>query len=53
MDLGEEAGGQISDLDGKPLDFSTGRQLSNNRGILGSNGKLHRSALSALEAIGA
>lgn len=49
----EEAGGQITDLHGKALDFSTGRQLSNNRGILGSNRYLHKQALSALEAIGA
>ena len=49
----EEAGGQITDLGGKPLDFSAGRELSNNRGILGSNRKLHARALSALEGIGA
>ena len=47
----EEAGGRISDLDGKPLDFSTGRKLTNNRGILASNAKLHTQALKALKAI--
>ena len=49
----EEAGGWISDLDGKPLDFTTGRSLVNNRGILASNGSLHSSALQALRQIGA
>jgi 3'(2'), 5'-bisphosphate nucleotidase len=49
----EEAGGRITDLHGRPLDFSTGRTLANNRGILGSNGPLHDPALQALEAIGA
>jgi 3'(2'), 5'-bisphosphate nucleotidase len=49
----EEAGGRISDLHGRPLDFTTGRKLSNNRGILGSNGVLHDRALRALQAIGA
>jgi 3'(2'), 5'-bisphosphate nucleotidase len=49
----EESGGRITDLHGNPLDFTTGRQLSNNRGILGSNGLLHNQALQALEAIGA
>jgi HAL2 family 3'(2'),5'-bisphosphate nucleotidase len=49
----EEAGGKITDLDGSTLDFTTGRQLVNNRGILGSNGLLHKPALEALKAIGA
>jgi 3'(2'), 5'-bisphosphate nucleotidase len=49
----EEAGGQITDLDGKPLDFTTGRSLRDNRGILASNHLLHTAALSALRQIGA
>jgi 3'(2'), 5'-bisphosphate nucleotidase len=49
----EEAGGQITDLDGKPLDFTTGRSLRDNRGILASNHLLHAAALSALQQIGA
>lgn len=49
----EEAGGQISDLDGKPLNFTTGRSLKQNRGILASNGALHIAALQALKQIGA
>jgi 3'(2'), 5'-bisphosphate nucleotidase len=49
----EEAGGQITDLDGKPLDFTTGRSLRNNRGILASNRLLHAAALQALRQIGA
>jgi 3'(2'), 5'-bisphosphate nucleotidase len=48
-----EAGGTISDLDGKPLDFTTGRSLVHNRGILASNGLLHEAALNALRAVGA
>jgi 3'(2'), 5'-bisphosphate nucleotidase len=49
----EEAGGRITDLDGKLLDFTSGRSLTHNRGILASNGTLHASALSALKQIGA
>ncbi len=49
----EEAGGCISDLDGKALDFTTGRALCNNRGILASNTHLHASALAALKAVDA
>jgi adhesin HecA-like repeat protein len=49
----EEAGGQVSDLHGKALDFTAGRMLLNNRGILASNGLLHRQALQALRIINA
>jgi len=51
--LVEEAGGRVTDLDGQPLDFTAGRLLRNNRGILATNGHLHSSALRALRAIGA
>ena len=43
----EEAGGRITDLDGKPLDFSHGRTLAKNRGILATNGHLHDAVLDA------
>jgi 3'(2'), 5'-bisphosphate nucleotidase len=49
----EEAGGQVTDLYGQPLDFTTGRSLSNNRGVLASNRQLHPAALAALAQIGA
>ena len=41
----EEAGGRITDLDGKPLDFSHGRTLAKNRGIVATNGHLHDAVL--------
>ena len=47
----EEAGGKVTDLDGKQLDFGQGRTLRNNRGICASNGILHDRALLALRAI--
>lgn len=37
----EEAGGIVSDIFGRPLDFSTGASFQNNRGILVTNGRLH------------
>jgi HAL2 family 3'(2'),5'-bisphosphate nucleotidase len=49
----EEAGGQFSDLHGKPLDFTAGRSLHQNRGILASNRRLHAAALEALHRSGA
>lgn len=48
-----EAGGRITDLDGKGLDFSHGRELKTNRGILATNGLLHDALLAGLRAIGA
>lgn len=44
----EEAGGQITDLTGKTLDFSAGKRLVHNHGVLASNGHLHTIALAAL-----
>lgn len=49
----EEAGGRVTDLDGKILDFSQGRTLKNNRGICASNGVLHDKALEALKVVAA
>jgi 3'(2'), 5'-bisphosphate nucleotidase len=47
----EESGGRVSDLFGEPLDFTAGRTLLNNRGILASNGHLHEQALQTLQAV--
>lgn len=49
----EEAGGRITDLQGKELDFSRGRKLMGNLGVLASNGVLHASVLRALARVGA
>ncbi len=49
----EEAGGRVSDLQGNRLDFSAGRTLARNTGVLVSNGTLHSQALEALASIGA
>lgn len=49
----EEAGGRVSDLDGQPLDFSQGRTLAKNRGLLATNGLLHDAVLAGLKKIGA
>ena len=49
----EEAGGRLTDLDGKDLDFSHGRTLATNRGVLATNSYLHEAALAGLKSIGA
>jgi len=46
--LVEEAGGRVTDLDGHPLDFSRGRGLDQNRGVLATNGPLHDLILEAI-----
>lgn len=47
----EEAGGVVTDLDGRPLDFTAGRKLLRNRGIVASNGLLHQAVLAALARV--
>jgi len=49
----EEAGGKITDLRGQRLDFSQGRELRRNIGVLASNGLLHDAGLSAVRVVGA
>ena len=45
----EEAGGKVTDLEGKPLDFSLGAKLSNNHGVLATNGLIHEQVLEAIK----
>ena len=47
----EEAGGAVTDLDGRTLDWTRGRRLVANRGILATNGALHPNILSTLRNI--
>lgn len=49
--LVREAGGKVTDLMGKELDFAAGRKLSRNRGIIASNGKLHERILEAVHRV--
>ncbi|GAB4538697.1 MAG: 3'(2'),5'-bisphosphate nucleotidase [Anaerolineae bacterium] len=44
----EEAGGRVTDALGAELDFSQGRRLEKNRGIVASNGHLHAAILEAI-----
>lgn len=48
----EEAGGRVTDVAGRPLDFTLGRELSSNRGVVATNGPLHDDLLKALNAAG-
>jgi 3'(2'), 5'-bisphosphate nucleotidase len=43
-----EAGGRVSDVDGRPLDFTTGRRMTANRGIVATAATIHGSVLAAV-----
>ena len=43
-----EAGGTVTDSSGKPLDFSVGKKLLENKGVLATNGAIHEAVLQAV-----
>jgi 3'(2'), 5'-bisphosphate nucleotidase len=47
----EEAGGTVTDLTGNRLDFTRGRALEGNVGILVTNGLLHEVAMAAIARV--
>lgn len=47
----ERAGGTVTDVTGKPLDFSRGRALEDNRGIIATNGKFHAAVVNAVQKV--
>lgn len=46
--LVEEAGGRVTDIRGRELDFARGRTLEGNAGIIASNGRFHERIVAAL-----
>ena len=46
-----EAGGTVTDLQGKLLDFSKGHELRENRGIIVTNGPLHAAILGTAQSV--
>jgi 3'(2'), 5'-bisphosphate nucleotidase len=47
-----EAGGTVTDIHGKPLEFHHGRELVANRGVVVTNGRLHDRVLEAIGDLG-
>ena len=47
----EEAGGKVSDIRGRPLDFTRGSSLTENLGVVVSNGGLHAAVLDAVASV--
>jgi len=48
----EEAGGKVTDITGRPLDFTHGAELTENRGVVVSNGGMHDSLIKADQEAG-
>ena len=46
-----EAGGLVSDIDGRPLDFTTGTRLTANRGIVATAAPIHATVLETVRAV--
>lgn len=49
--LVQAAGGVVTDIDGSALDFSTGAILSNNMGMVVTNGLIHDRVLEGVQAV--
>ena len=47
----EQAGGRVTDIDGKAFDFSQGSRLEENRGIIASNPAIHDAVLEAVAQV--
>ena len=47
----KEAGGEVTDCMGNELDFSLGRTLKNNTGIVGTNGRIHDEVIEAVNEV--
>lgn len=47
----QEAGGTVTDIHGRPLDFTHGSELTANEGVIVTNGQLHEKVLDAVKAV--
>jgi 3'(2'), 5'-bisphosphate nucleotidase len=47
-----EAGGRVTDIFGNALDFTHGRTLDTNKGVIVTNGNVHDAVLEAIDALG-
>ena len=47
----EEAGGKVTDITAAPLDFSLGRKLETNKGVVATNGLIHDEVIEAVAGV--
>lgn len=45
----QEAGGRVTDITGAPLDFTCGRTLARNKGVVVTNGSVHDAVITAIK----
>ena len=50
--VAEQAGAKVSDIYGKPLDFSTGATLQANKGVVCTSAEIHADIIAAIKALG-
>ena len=47
----KEAGGEVTDVRGEPLDFGQGRTLRRNKGVVATNGRVHAKVIGAVRKV--
>ncbi len=47
----EQAGGRVTDVTGAPLDFSHGRRLEHNQGVIATDGRFHDEVVAAVRSV--
>jgi 3'(2'), 5'-bisphosphate nucleotidase len=47
----EEAGGRVSDVEGRPLDLTTGQRMTRNRGIVATSAGIHDQVVAAVRSV--
>lgn len=47
----QQAGGRVTDIDGRPLDYTHGRKYEANRGVVATNGPLHDQVIDAIQGL--
>ena len=47
----EQAGGRVTDVTGAPLDFSHGRRLERNLGVIATDGRFHDEVVAAVQSV--
>lgn len=45
-----EAGGTVTDVNGRPLDFTQGRELTRNQGVIATTGGIHQEVVAAYQS---
>jgi len=50
MHIVNEAGGRVTDINGADLDFSRGRTLAANEGVVATNGAVHSKVIAAIQS---